>query len=524
MQLQNHSRGWIFLGLGIFALVTATFGISKLNAWSDQTKHHEQQLQQLQSAANRLDALEWRAIAKRKVDPELESTITQQRERAVLTLNALQKTAASPEDLQKVTLAYQNYANTVDKLLSLLVANQLEEALEVDETQVDPSYDNLYKIIVEESALASKTAKDLEYWTNLGSILIILSLVATIGLLFHQYLNVNRQIHRMIVENMRHKAAELEQERQNLESKVMERTQELQETNTMLIGALTDLKQSQIQLIQSEKMSMLGQLVAGIAHEINNPVGFLAGNIQPALDYVKDIFGLIDLYQQKYPQSDPEIQNEIEAINLEYLREDLPKLIGSMKTGVTRIRDISTGFRTFSRADSTSPVMFDLHEGIDSTLMILKHRLKGNEIRPEIEVIKEYGQLPPVECYAGQLNQVFMNLLANAIDALEDSNQGRGFREIKENPNQITIKTELNHETQSAVVRIKDNGVGMGDDVKQKIFDNLFTTKPVGKGTGLGLAIAHQIIVEKHGGKLEVNSGVGQGAEFLITIPVHPKV
>jgi len=154
--------------------------------------------------------------------------------------------------------------------------------------------------------------------------------------------------------------------------------------------------------------------------------------------------------------------------------------------------------------------------------MILKHRLKANETRPEIEVLKEYGQLPSVECYAGQLNQVFMNILANAIDALEDSNQGHSFGEIKENPNQILIKTELNHENQLAVICIKDNGLGMSDDVKQKIFDHLFTTKEVGKGTGLGLAIAHQIVVEKHGGTLDVNSGVGQGAEFVIAIPVCP--
>ncbi|MEG3986700.1 AAA family ATPase [Microcoleus sp. S28C3] len=281
--------------------------------------------------------------------------------------------------------------------------------------------------------------------------------------------------------------------------------------------AFTELKQAQIKIVQSEKMSALGNLIAGVAHEINNPVGFLVGNIQPALEHIKDLFGLLDLYQQKYPQLDPEIQEEIEDIDLDYIREDLPKLVGSMREGVKRIRNISTSLRTFSRADTNYPVACNIHDGIDSTIMILKHRLKANETRPEIKVIREYGNLPQVECYAGQLNQVFMNLLANAIDALDESNQGRPYAGIA---NQITIKTESDGNKNQAIIRIKDNGVGMSEAVRDKIFEELFTTKGVGKGTGLGLAIARQIVVEKHSGILEVNSALGQGAEFLITIPV----
>ncbi|MEG4069352.1 AAA family ATPase [Microcoleus sp. Pol11C2] len=284
--------------------------------------------------------------------------------------------------------------------------------------------------------------------------------------------------------------------------------------------AFTALKQAQITIVQSEKMSALGNLVAGVAHEINNPVGFLVGNIQPALDYIKDLFGLLDLYEQKYPQLDPEIQEEIENIDLDYIREDLPKLIDSMREGVKRIRDISTSLRTFSRADTNYPVACNIHDGIDSTIMILKHRLKANDTRPEIKVIREYGHLPPVECYAGQLNQVFMNLLSNAIDALEESNQGRSYAEIV---NQITIRTEINHDKKQARIRIKDNGVGMSEAVQEKIFDELFTTKEVGKGTGLGLAIARQIVVEKHRGSLNVNSTPGQGTEFIITLPIKPE-
>ncbi|MEP6518259.1 trifunctional serine/threonine-protein kinase/ATP-binding protein/sensor histidine kinase [Microcoleus vaginatus] len=281
--------------------------------------------------------------------------------------------------------------------------------------------------------------------------------------------------------------------------------------------AFTDLKQAQIKIVQSEKMSALGNLVAGVAHEINNPVGFLVGNIQPALDYIKDLFGLLDLYEQKYPQLDPEIQEEIENIDLEYIREDLPKLVGSMREGVKRILDISTSLRTFSRADTNYPVACNIHDGIDSTIMILKHRLKANETRPEIKVIREYGNLPQLECYAGQLNQVFMNLLGNAIDALDESNQGRHYAEII---NKITIKTDIIRDKKQAIICIRDNGVGMSKTVQEKIFDELFTTKEVGKGTGLGLAIARQIVVEKHGGTIEVNSVLGEGTELTILLPM----
>jgi len=279
--------------------------------------------------------------------------------------------------------------------------------------------------------------------------------------------------------------------------------------------AFTDLKQAQLTIVQSEKMSALGNLVAGVAHEINNPVGFLGGNIQPALDYINDLFGVFDLVQEKYPQLHPDIQAEIENIELDYIREDLPKLVSSMREGVNRIKDISTSLRTFSRADNNYPVACNIHDGIDSTIMILKHRLKGNENRPEIQVVKDYGNLPQIECYAGQLNQVFMNLLSNAIDALEESNQGRKYGEIA---NEITVNTELSEDKNQAIIRIKDNGIGMSAEVQAKIFEHLFTTKGVGKGTGLGLAIARQIIVEKHGGAISVNSEVGVGTEFIISL------
>jgi PAS domain S-box-containing protein len=310
----------------------------------------------------------------------------------------------------------------------------------------------------------------------------------------------------------------------------------IQDQNQSLEQALAELQQAQVQMVQGEKMSALGNLVAGVAHEINNPVGFLSGNIQPALDYISDVFELLDLYQEKYPNPDTDIQNEMEAIDLEFLREDLPKLVGSMQEGIDRIKNISTSLRTFSRADSDRPIAYNIHDGLDSTILILKHRLKANELHPAIKVVKHYGNLPKIECFAGQLNQVFMNILSNAIDALEDkiqtcascsmidaleeSNQAQSLEAIKTNPNRIILTTELTDDQQSVVIRIQDSGLGMTEEVKQKIFDHLFTTKEVGKGTGLGLAIARQIVEEKHGGAIEVNSAPSHGTEFIITLPI----
>ena len=279
------------------------------------------------------------------------------------------------------------------------------------------------------------------------------------------------------------------------------------------------LESSQLQLVQSEKMSALGNLVAGVAHEINNPVGFLKGNIQPAQAYVNDLFDLIDLLLEKMPALDEDLEEHIEEIDLDFVRKDLPELLNSMDIGVERIRSISTSLRTFSRADQDHKTAFDLHEGLDSTLLILKHRLKANESRPAIEIVKHYGDLPPVDCFPGQLNQVFMNILANSIDALDESNQGKSFAEIKENPNQIEVTTCFESDRSQVSITLKDNGVGMPETVKAHIFDHLYTTKKVGKGTGLGLAIAQQIVREKHDGQIVVRSTPGEGTEFVVTLP-----
>lgn len=282
--------------------------------------------------------------------------------------------------------------------------------------------------------------------------------------------------------------------------------------------ALLDLKQSQLQIVQNEKMASLGNLVAGVAHEVNNPIGFLNGSIRNAHDYVKDLLGHLELYQQQYPQPAALIEDNAQNIDLEFLIADLPKLLDAMRGATDRIKSISTSLRTFSRADTDYKVMANLHEGIDSTLLILKYRLKADEHRPAIIVEQEYGDIPPIECFPGQLNQVFMNILANAIDMFDDMAQKREFAELQTHPQQITIRTQAI--ANQVYIYIRDNGEGMSADVKNRIFDHLFTTKGVGKGTGLGLAIARQIVEEKHSGTIEVNSILGEGTEFVISIPV----
>jgi len=287
--------------------------------------------------------------------------------------------------------------------------------------------------------------------------------------------------------------------------------------------SLQYLQQNQAQLIHAEKMSSLGQLVAGIAHEINNPANFIHGNLVYLQQYISNLLGLIELYQKAQPSPTPEIQAYREEIDWQFIIEDLPKILASMKNGVDRIRDIVLSLRNFSRLDEADMKSVNIHEGIDSTLMILQHRLKDIYQNPKIEIVKEYGDIPPVECYAGQLNQVFMNILSNAIDAIDTfdalSNPKKDSL-VKSHPSYIKIITEL-ATPDDVRIKIVDNGSGLTEKVKQRVFEPFFTTKPAGKGSGLGLTISAQIIKEKHGGEIWCDSIPGKETEFCLKIPIR---
>ena len=306
--------------------------------------------------------------------------------------------------------------------------------------------------------------------------------------------------------------AQLQQLNQQLEDRVEQRT-------TALAESSAQLKSTQLQVVQNEKMATLGSLVAGIAHEVNNPIGYLRGSIQNAKDYANDLCEYLAVYQQHQPPV-PAVQESAEDLDVEFILEDLPKLLNSMSGATDRIKRISTSLRTFSRADTECKVSANLHEGLDSTLMILKYRLKANEHRPVIEVVKDYGDLPEVSCFPGQLNQVFMNVLANAIDMFDEMVDQVSIDELKARPQQITIQTRLLAEHRKIEVRIADNGKGMPEEIRSKIFERSFTTKEVGKGTGLGLAISHNIVVETHEGRFDVETVVGQGSTFVICLPI----
>jgi signal transduction histidine kinase len=304
---------------------------------------------------------------------------------------------------------------------------------------------------------------------------------------------------------------ELAQLRQHLEQRVVDRTAELTAANQQLRQAQQQIEQSQLQLVQQEKMSALGNLVAGVAHEINNPIGCIHGNLPFAQTYLQKIFQLIDCYAAAMPEPTAAIADTIQAIELDYIRRDFPRLLQSMDEGAARVTEISQSLRLFARDGGDVKTRFDVHEGLESTLMILQHRLKANEHRSAIRVIRDYQEITPISCYAGRMNQVFMNLLANAIDALDS-------KMTPEQPGEIQIVTRQ-HLDQITIV-IQDNGPGIPTEIQTQIFDYLFTTKPIGQGTGLGLTISRQIIVEQHSGELQLDSSPTQGTRFTIALPI----
>lgn len=305
--------------------------------------------------------------------------------------------------------------------------------------------------------------------------------------------------------------ADLQQLNQQLESRVSQRTEVLQQT-------LETLKRTQIKLVQSEKMSSLGRLVAGVAHEINNPVNFIYGNLVHTQSYTQDLLRLVQLYRQHHPQPHPEIAAVAEEIDLDFIADDLPKLTASMRLGAERIQEIVASLRAFSRMDEAGRKMAHLHQGIDSTLMILQSRINPMPPQREIIITKRYGNLPPVLCYPGQLNQVFMNILNNAIDALRDREQEQSQPATPFQP-EITITTGV--KAGQVLIAIADNGPGIAPATQPHLFDPFFTTKPVGKGTGLGLSISYQVVTERHHGQIFVNSALGEGSTFTIQIPIN---
>ncbi|WYL95048.1 MAG: response regulator [Gloeotrichia echinulata IR180] len=309
--------------------------------------------------------------------------------------------------------------------------------------------------------------------------------------------------------------AALQKLTQELEVRVAERTKELSQ-------ALHAVEQAQVKLVHGEKLATLGQLVAGVAHEINNPVNFIYANIPHASNYIQELLEFMQLYQTQFPYSTPAIEEKSREIDLEFLSEDLPRVLSSMEVGCKRISEIVQSLRNFSRYDEAELKFVDIHEGIESTLTILGHRLKTKLKHPPIEIIKEYGNLPPVECYAGKINQVFMNILTNAIDALEEAMEVYHLSPTILYP-KIWIYTELMG-SERVAIRIADNGLGISEEVQKRLFDPFFTTKPAGKGTGLGMSISYQIVTEQHGGLLWCISSPGKGAEFLIEIPIKRPV
>jgi signal transduction histidine kinase len=430
------------------------------------------------------------------------------------------------KQLEDITLlidqSYSQSAAAVDRAKMQLaefanrpIALQLEDVIDQLTTLIDTTYQEI-KTAGEQANTANRVRLNIIGLSMLGSI----AVAAILAFLISRALSRPLQITTGIAQQVTQEDNFDLQAPVTTQDEIGALTTSLNELIQRMKQLLLEQKASEAQLVQSEKMSSLGQLVAGIAHEINNPVNFVHGNLDYAYEYAQDLIHLVQLYQFHFPHPPQVIQDEVAAIDLDFLTTDLEKLLRSMRVGTQRIQEIVLSLRTFSRLDEATYKATNLHEGIDSTLLILQHRLKAQSNRPEIQLLKEYGQIPLVECYSGQLNQVFMNLLANAIDVLEETCQRQNQTDQCQPAPTIKIETKLTN-SQTVEIRIADNGLGMTEAVRTHLFDPFFTTKPVGVGTGLGLYISYQIVVDKHNGQLTCNSAPGKGAELVIQIPLQ---
>lgn len=468
--LKNRLSRWAVMIVSISIAAITEISILSINRWADISYESKYLLTKIAVNLNDLNALEWQGIAIKKVDSELAERIKETRQSTDLLFNKLNKNQVNKQTTKQLFILYQEYNKALEQQFALIASNQIQQAIQVDEELVDPTFSRLKNQINSLSVFYELQKQKADQISNVGITITFLLVAVIFGELFWRYNNF------------------------------------LLAKNDELKKILNELQETQSQLIQTEKMAGLGQMVAGIAHEINNPVSFIYGNIQHVQNYAQDLLELVSLYQQHYPESIPEIQDWIKKIDLQFISEDLSKILLSMTNGTERISNIVLSLRNFSRLGETDMKDADLHEGMESTLLILNYKFSNG-----IDIIRKYSDLPLVSCFPGLLNQVFMNILSNACDAL--LSQESLVRK------QIIIQTEKLVENQICI-KIGDNGSGMPSEVQSKIFDPFFTTKPVGKGTGLGLSICYQII-EKHNGKITVVSEVGKGTEFTIILPIR---
>ena len=496
---------------GFKKIVTTEF---KLQQLSGEIIHLDEVLTMSARMAATTGDLKWEQRY-RTYEPQLDNAIKQSTQLApeVYAKYATQTDAANVKLVEMEKRAFDRVRQSKpDQALAVLFSQPYETQKQIYADGMKQTNNILQKRVRSNFESYGLALSELSLFSTV-SFFILTTAWTTILCLVSRYLEQRRQSET----KLRVAKTELEQINRNLE--VSEVT--LRQKAQALEQALQTLQKTQLQMIQSEKMSSLGQLVAGVAHEINNPVNFIYGNLVYVQNYAQDLQDFVQLYQKHYPHPAPEIQAKSTEIDLEFLQHDLTKILDSMSVGTERIRQIVLTLRNFSRMDEAEFKRVDIHNGIDSTLMILQHRLKAQPGCPAIQVIKEYADLPLVKCYPGQLNQVFMNILANAIDALEEVSPKQ--ISLRENLSQIVIRTST-IDTEWVQITIADSGTGMPESVKQRIFDPFFSTKPVGKGTGLGMSISYQIVKEKHGGKLDCFSSLGEGTQFVIQIPIHPSV